>query len=243
LTLNDYISASGKLILNSPPANNDITIGHFNSADVPASNGRNLLAFSIADPLAQPRLGAFVGLASGSTIEVLASGPPDTEAWLQSPIVHDWGYTYDPAGGPTGDGQLIVGVTNTWTSAFMVRTLNLTTSQRVDGATFDSFGIVMRGLSTSSNLTVLFIDDVTYSVGGEVRILAAQLQPANQFKITFRSGGASHVVKETATLSPPSWSTVPNVTFAGPSNLVWTAQFAAPAGTNRFYRILANPNP
>jgi hypothetical protein len=243
LTLNDYIRASGNFVMNVPPVNNDIIIGHFNSADAPASNNRNLLGLSVAGPQVPPRLGAFLFNSSASGTENQAINT-ETDTEVFSALTHySWTYNYDPTGGPTGDGQLVVWFTNASTFGVLSRTVNVTPAQRATGASFDSFGIIQRGLSTSTNLTTLFIDDVTYTVGGPVIIQKIERLSSGTLKITFSSYATNHKIQQSPNLQPGSWSEVPAVTYEGSVDQIWSATFDMPVQSPMFYRVMANPVP
>ncbi len=246
LTLNDYISASGNLIIKQPATNATWHIAHFNSADTAANGGRNILGISIANgdtSIASPRLQAALGLAN-------AGGNPTTETTGQGRLFLDdltsWSYAYDPTAGPTGDGQLIVTYTSFQTT-FNV-TIALTAAQRATGATFDSFGILSRGSggAVTNDQMIAYIDSLTYTVGGSVNVQNIETLPGNQLRITFASAGTAHKVQQSSSVSPTSWSDVSGVTFtgpSGPSSLNWTATFANPGTSSKVYRIVANPSP
>ena len=124
-------------------------------------------------------------------------------------------------------------------------TLDLTLAQRIIGAAFDGFGLINRGGlgdDLADNAT-LFIDELTYSVGGSVMIRSVEVVSGSQLKLTFCSAGTTHKVQQRSNVSSGSWTDVPSVTLTGPVNsLVWTAQFALPSG-ERYYRVVANPSP
>lgn len=239
LTLNDYISASGYLYVAQPFTNSVLQIGYFNSADGGNPNGgRNILGLSISEPVS-PRIWAALGLAnvSGNNPTEIA-GPTFLDVFYPD----SWSFTYDPTAGAAGVGQQVVTYT-TYQGTFTI-TNDLTLVQRTIGATFDSFGLLVRGLSANTNdIMQLWIDNLSYSVGGPLRILGLGVGPANQLGLDFWSAAATHAVQATTSLAPPVvWSNVPGVAFTGPSNLVWEAQFPAPADT-RFYRVVGNPSP
>ncbi len=234
LTLNDFISGSGSLAIVKPNTNNSLNIGHFKSAD--SAGGNNLIGVSISQG---PQFNYYIGLADGTRLEA-AAGFLDTTAFG----LNTWSYSYDPTGGATGYGRLSVTLMNGLVGS-VTSTLDLTAAQRGIGATFESFGIVNRGLSDNTNdVASLFLDNVTYSAGGAISILGIQLLTGNQLVLTFSSAATNHVIKASSSVSPASWNNVPGVTYSGggPSTLVWNAQFVVPAG-NRFYRVVGNPSP
>lgn len=243
LTLNDYISASGTLFITQPATNATWHIAHFNSTDAAATGGRNILGLSIADGsgnLGSPRIFGAVGLAN-------AGGNPSQEiAGLARLFLSDlttWSYTYDPNAGSFKAGQLVVTYT-TFQGTFTI-TVNLTAQDRLTGASFDSFGILVRGSgnAVTNDAMIAYIDELNYTVGGGVSIQKIEPAPVNQLKITFNSAGTTHKVIQSATASPTSWSDVSGVTFGGPSGLTWTATFANPGTATMFYRVVANPSP
>ncbi len=243
LTLNDRISANGTLYITQPATNATWHICHFNSTDVAANGGRNILGVSIADgagSLGSPRIQAAIGLSNaGANPTVENTGA----ARLSLGDLTTWSYAYDPTGGTTGDGQQVLTYT-TFQGTFSIAN-NLTAAQRATGATFDSFGILVRGSgnAATNDAMIAHIDSLTYTVGGSVNVQNIETLPGNQLRITFASAGTAHKVQQSSSVSPTSWSDVSGVTFAGPANLVWTAQFAMPASTSKFYRIVANPSP
>ncbi len=242
LTLNDYIAASGSLIITQPATNTTWHIAHFNSADTAANGGRNILGTSIADgagALGSPRIFAAVGLANAG------ANPSQEVAGLARLFLGDfttWSYTYDPNAGSFKAGQLVLSYT-TFQGTFSI-TVNLTAQDRLTGATFDSFGILVRGSgnAVTNDAMIAYIDSLTYTAGGAVTIQNIQTVPVNQLRLTFSSAGTTHKVQQTSGVNPTSWSDVPGVTFTGPAGLVWTAQFAAPTDS-KFFRIVANPSP
>ncbi len=246
LTLNDYVSASGNLFISQSASNATWHIAHFNSANVAATGGRNILGVSIADgagSFASPRIMAAIGLANAGanpTSEVTGT------ARLFLADFTTWNYAYDPTAGPTGDGQLLVTYT-TFQGTFSI-TNNLTAAQRATGATFDSFGILVRGSgnAATNDAMIAHIDSLTYTVGGSVNVQKIETLPGNQLRITFASAGTAHKVQQSSSVSPTSWSDVSGVTFtgpSGPSSLNWTATFANPGTSSKVYRIVANPSP
>ena len=161
LTLNDHISASGTLAINPPSQNAAFTIGFFNTAD-PAGN-RNILGIGLADgSFPHQRISATVGLSTTTFRETF--GPSQ----LFPPEINTWSFIYDPTAGATGSGRLTLTYTangSEWTAE-----IDLTAADRMAGANFNAFGMLVRatsGLDTENQMGI-YMDDLTYTKGSPI---------------------------------------------------------------------------
>jgi hypothetical protein len=237
LTLNDSISANGRAIVTLPSTDADFTIGYFNSADGPGS--QNLLGINLAEggggvPAPNSRVQAVIGTAAATT-ETAALGfyPWD---------VYTWSFAYNPAGGPTGDGQLIVSFTNTWSFVETSVTNNLTSGSRAIGAVFNAFGLVMRGGSDREPIMEFYIDDLSYTKGfplEEPQLLGIETGAGGAtLKLNVASASGLPRVESTPALEAADWSPVSGVIFTSTGSNAWTAEFSKPADGARFYRLV-----
>ncbi|HKI68847.1 MAG TPA: hypothetical protein VKA67_04610, partial [Verrucomicrobiae bacterium] len=245
LTLNDYISADGKLFIAKPSTNNaDAWVGFFNSTSTgtnTSSQPQSFLGIELSDngDIANTRFRGLFGDSTGSHVAEVSANPTALLSYFTS---YDWNFTYDPTGGPDGYGQMIWNVT-IFGAPYSI-TNNLTVANRENGATFDRFGLInfVRSPRSDADPLEFYVDNLCYTTGGPVKLQNIAFVSANQLQITFTSFGTTHTVQWTPSLSPATWSTVTGVTFNGPSaNNVWTAQFAVPAGGTGFFRVISSP--
>jgi hypothetical protein len=157
LNLNDYVSASGVLFIAPPSTDAAFDIGYFNTND-PAGS-QDVLALGLADGTSpSSRISVAVGLQNGSFLETFGT------AQLIAAVPVTWSLNYDPTAGPTGNGQLTVNYT--LSGAAYSTNINLTAAERVNGATFNAFGIFDRGLTTDTSSPMgIFVDNLTYTKG------------------------------------------------------------------------------
>jgi hypothetical protein len=157
LSLNDYISASGLLFIAPPSTDAAFDIGYFNTND-PAGS-QDVLAVGLADgSYPSSRISAAAGLANGTFLETF--GPLQ----LNAAVPVTWSLNYDPTAGPTGNGQLVLNYT--LNGGAYSTNINLTTAERITGATFNAFGILDRGVgSDTSSPLGIFVDNLTYTKG------------------------------------------------------------------------------
>lgn len=161
LTLNDHMSASGTLAINPPSENAAFTIGFFNTAD-PAGN-RNIMGFGLADgSFPHQRISATVGLSTATFRETF--GPSQ----LFPPEINTWSFTYDPTAGATGNGRLTL--TYTANGSEWTVDIDLTAADRLAGANFNAFGMLVRGVSglDTVNQMGIFMDDLSYTKGSPI---------------------------------------------------------------------------
>ena len=241
LTLNDYITAAGTVMIVTPPQNNEnVYVTYFNTNDAWDNANNNFLGVEFTEGPANGPNGRFatvLGFADNS----IQYGTPDPGDVLNSfGVAVSWDFEYDPTGGPTGNGQVICNYSSYYGSASITNIVSA--EQRVIGATFNAFGLATRDLPFQGAPGEYYLDNVSYTVGGVVKILNIQMLPGNQVRLTFQSAGTTHQVRQTSSLSPTSWSMVPGVTYSGPTNLIWTATFTAPPSP-AFLQIIANPSP
>lgn len=235
LTLNDFFSASGELIIPGPHSGNlGPIIGHSDSTRA----GQN------RDTSGQVVEANNAGLTTvnGSTfylIFILADGTRPAELAIPGTIatdtVYDWVYAYSPVGGPSGNGSFTVnvsagGVTNS-------AVFNLTAAHRVIGAEFDSFGVTSRALPSSTATGPAFVDNVSYSVpSNPLRIAEIEVVGDNlRLTVDTPATGGSHVVRETTALGA-AFKPLAGVAFSVIGNQV-VAEFPKPDST-RFYQVI-----
>lgn len=237
LTLNNSISASRRAIVTWPSDDADFTIGYFNSTDRPGT--RNLLRINLAEggggvPYPNSRVQGVIGTTTANTETApLGFYPGDT---------YSWSFTYDPAGGPTGDGQLIVSFTNTSSLAEASVTNNLTASSRAIGAAFNAFGLLMKGGATRTPTMDFYIDDLNYTKGFPLaapQLLGIETGAGGAtLKLNLVSTFGLPRVESTPALQPAVWSPVSGVIFTPTGSNARIAEFAKPADGARFYRLV-----
>jgi hypothetical protein len=151
------LEGSGKFDLTSANVstmNNVVGIGHRNDA----LSDRSFVGMAVMEPNILGnyfRVGAAVIRTDGTQyLSTLVNLPINGDYWF--------GYTYNPAGGVNGQGQLSLSVTNASTSnAF---TIDLTAADRAIGAKFDSWGIGgLPAPNSSANSGDVWMDDVIYT--------------------------------------------------------------------------------
>jgi hypothetical protein len=157
LSLNDSLSASGKLAFTAAGSDSAVYIGWFDSATKRASTPtkgdlaqKNHLAVLIEGP---SRIGHYFRpsyfCADGDGV-LSDEGPvirPDGQP-------HDWALRYDPAGAG-GNGQITV------TFDGSEQTLALRPGDKARGATFDRFGLF--NLQSGGNHVIVYLDDLSYT--------------------------------------------------------------------------------
>lgn len=157
LTLDDHISASGKIIVPGPYGGN---LGHLVGHSDSKRAGQSLVQanqMGLLVATSGTRFNVHLSLANDirrESVIVLPTLTPTT--------VYDWEYAYDPDGGTTGNGALTVtvvgdGVTNTGV-------YELTVEDRAAGAEYDCFGLTSRALPSSAATGTAYMDDVSYTV-------------------------------------------------------------------------------
>ena len=234
LTLNDYLTASGKIILPGAYGGNlGPIIGHSDSTTAG-------LSLPEANNLGLNNL-------NGTTFYlelILADGTRAGEVALPGVVststVYDWNYVYDPTGGPTGNGSLTVnvisgGVTNT-------AVYNLSAANRATGAQFDCFGMTSRALSSSAATGPAYIDNVTYTVPIQLRVAGILNLPNGNLRLTITTPTpcGNYVIQAAPSLSPLAWTAITNVAYSVLATGL-TAEFAKPADAATFYRVILLP--
>ncbi|HEY1790541.1 MAG TPA: hypothetical protein VGJ73_20505 [Verrucomicrobiae bacterium] len=231
LTLNDYISASGNLFIGPASPNAAFDICYFNTNNPPGSPSANILGLGLADdggvnnePFS--RLSAAVGTSSagnGLTHEVF--GPTPVTAGLVIP----WSINYDPTAG-AGYGQLVLDYNYEGTE--YVTNVNLSASDRNTGATFNAFGMMVRGVSglDVTDDMGIFMSDVSYTKGYSLTPASIPLQ------ISANGSGV------TVTWANPAFSLESSTNVAGPYQVIQGASNPYQTSANNaavFYRLIA----
>jgi hypothetical protein len=236
LTLNDSISVSGRAIVTAPSTDANFTIGYFNSTDGPGS--QNILGINLADgaggvPFPNSRVQATIATTTG-TFSTAALG-------FSAGEIYFWGFIYNPAGGPAGDGQLIVSFTNSFNFVEASVTNNLTSGSRAIGAGFNAFGLLDRGGTDREPIMDFYIDDLSYTKGFPLavpQLLGIETgADSATLKLSLTSTSGLPRVESTPALEPAVWSPVSGVIFTPTGTDAWTAEFAKPADEARFYRV------
>jgi hypothetical protein len=230
LTLNDYISASGNLYIAPPSPNAAFDICYFNTNNPPGSPSANILGMGLADdggvanePLS--RLSAAVGTSSagnGLTHEVFGPTP------VTAAVIIPWSINYDPTAG-AGYGQLVLDYNYEGTE--YVTNVNLSASDRNTGATFNAFGMMVRGVSgLDANVMGIFMSDVSYTKGYSLTPASIPLQ------ISANGSGV------TVTWANPAFSLESSTNVAGPYQVIQGASNPYQTSANNaavFYRLIA----
>jgi hypothetical protein len=105
------------------------------------------------------RISAAVGLLNNTIHETF--GPSQ----LYPPEVNVWSFTYDPTAGATGNGRLVLNYTAN--GSLWCTNIDLTAADRLTGAHFNAFGMVVRGvigLDTTDQMGI-YMDNLTYTKG------------------------------------------------------------------------------
>jgi len=249
LTLNDYISASGRAAITgwNPvdfPLEAEsgslarVTIGHADSSLVGTSSRNNVLGlqYNFVNGLnIIPHM-----IAAGGSSEFGPRSRSTNELSVVPPVNMAWSYAYDPNGGAWGNGRVTVLYSNDNSGWTQTRFVDLRYSRRILSATFNSFGMTPRRIASEDAWSTNFIDNVTYTVPAAVKILSIEILPSPQVKITFDSNGTNHRVDKRDSVATGSWSTQSGVTFGGSPGAL-TATFAQPVNTEQFYRLAIVP--
>jgi hypothetical protein len=154
LTYNTPIQASGKVVLTSQTNfNNNIFIGHRSSS----LSDFSFLGLMVAEFSATHNR-YFAAIQSDDGVNYLG-GP------LLVPVgsIEDFSYSYNPAGGSNGLGQLTLSISGAVTGTASV---DVTALQRSNDAIFlNAFGIGTPNTFSqqSDNQAILFVDNVTYT--------------------------------------------------------------------------------
>jgi len=148
--------------------------------------------------------------------------------------VYNWGYLFNPTVGTYG--TLFVYLTNTSTMAVASTSLALTAY-----LTFDAFGIVAPGYPDSEvtgDTALDYIDNVNYTIPPPLLRFTTEQIVGTNLQVTFLTPlpGVNHVIQQTPSLSPATWTSVSGVTFTT-SDYTMTATFPLPAKTE-IYRII-----
>ncbi len=208
LTLTNFITAKGKFVLTNTPASGNASMlyGHGDSAQAGLNSEASQMGLVLAT--SPPRFFAHITFANGSASRFETVF--DSGVLLNQ--VYDWGYTYDPVGNG-GNGSLTVHASAAGSGVTNTGVLNLSAAQRALGASFNSFGIIQRGLSdlTPAPACSSFIDNVEYT--------AVTTAPIVQFASSSSSG------LETVTTA------LVNVALSSVQTQAVTVQFSASSGT------------
>ncbi len=231
LTLNDNISASGKIIVPVLPFDNEVRIGHMQILATPTSANTNFIGISIAEPSATPpgaRVRAVFQLGSGA-VQYSAT----IFRLVLTSQVYNWNYVYDPSG------RLVVTIDD-GSGGTISLTNTLSLAQRQINTSFNAFGIVQTRNSTinTNDATQLYIDDVIYTAPLDLLKISKVENLGATIRLTFTtpSTNATHEISQTDTLTNPIWTPVTGVTFGGDCGKL-TAEFAKPVSSTKFYRI------
>ena len=233
LSLNDVLHASGTVVVvtNDTGVNAGPIIGHVNSSDIGQNTEANQIGLECVYASGAPWYYARLTLANGSGYEVSVLKP------AVAGQVYYWDYTYDPTAGPQGNGALIVNVTDGISGLTNSTEIDLTAADRQVGATFDSFGMYSRSLSSNALGTSAFMDNVSYTIPATLSIAGINLMNGNvRLSVLTTGPGASLSIEATSTINPPAWTTVDNVVY-GTTNGMVTAEFPMPAGKTMFFRV------
>ncbi|MEP6662812.1 MAG: hypothetical protein ABJC04_04010, partial [Verrucomicrobiota bacterium] len=164
-SLSDSFRADGEWA--SPtftPEGASIGIGFYNSADIGATNRRNTLGLTVAEPGANGlRVRAAYYLTNGAAVQ---TGTAQVIA-LGTNKAGRFSFVYDPTVVGTVNGSLTVTMYNLGGFSLGSRTVNLNAAQRATNLFIDSFGIVIGGIppSLDTNTSTFFIDNVQYYAG------------------------------------------------------------------------------
>ena len=230
LTLNDNISASGKVVVRvNPTTNNTIRVGHLLST---GAKNASMIGFDIAEPDATfPDYARVRGLIQGADGSLTLSS---ILLRLSAGTVWNWSYSYDPS----NNGRLTT-VFDDGAGTTVSNAINLSFQQRMAGASVDSFGLIHGAVTTNNtDIAEVYIDDVVYTVKPQPIQITRIENLGATLRLTFTTPqpGLAHEVLQSENLTS-SWSTVTGVTFGGPTGNQITAQFTKPAGTTMFYRV------
>jgi hypothetical protein len=181
LTLDDHISASGKIIVPGPYDGN---LGHLVGHSDSKRAGQSLVQanqMGLLVATSGTRFNVHLSLANDVRRESVIVLPT-----LTSTTVYDWEYAYDPNGGTTGNGALTVtvvgdGVTNTGV-------YELTADDRAAGAAFDCFGLTSRALPSSAATGTAYVDDVSYTVPDDYLYVGVPLIRTQPQSLTVAAG-------------------------------------------------------
>ncbi len=168
LTLDDNIHADGELLITAlNDFDGSVEIGYLNQKSAAASQYRNLLSLRVGEPSSPQgtdgiRMFAEIVLADGTRV---FGTPVATPVGLDPNVLYTWRYDYDPDGGASGQGELVVEVFADG-ALLGTSTAELTAAHRSIGASFDAFGLHNGGQTVKSknpNTITLYIDNVTYT--------------------------------------------------------------------------------
>jgi hypothetical protein len=233
LTLDDSISASGRITMTTDPTGNAGTvIGHSNSEFAGGEDEANVIGLVT---IVGPQFGAHI---------VLADNVRNEGSFLDVDVgaVYDWSYSDDPFGGTDGQGALTVTVVDVATGEVFEGVRELTPEQRSVGATFDSFGMTSRALSDQDVHSTTFIDDVNYTVplapgSAELSIAGIQIVGGNiQLLLQTSDTSGTHVMEIATNLGSPDWKEAANVSFEM-INGELTAEMPIPMESPTFFRV------
>jgi hypothetical protein len=151
LSLDDWLQASGKVVLKSGAPDSDMYLGWFNSAnkDEPPAQAGHFLGVHVGGPT---RVGHYfhpsLATAKGTRSQA-AAGPVLTPG-----KVHDWSLVYDPAA-EGGSGAITVTLDKESV------TLPLKQAIRGQGARFDRFGLFTSNIG--GQIVRIYLDDLKYT--------------------------------------------------------------------------------
>ena len=157
LSLDDRLSASGKVAFTGAGSDSAVYFGWFDAAskrvDLPAGAGfpqKNFLGVMVEGP---SRVGHYFRPAYGCS-DGEGAFPDDGPVIRPDGQPHDWAIVYDPSAAG-GNGRITV------TFDGNQQSLDLRRGDRRRGATFDRFGLF--NLQRGGNHAVIYLDDLTYT--------------------------------------------------------------------------------
>jgi hypothetical protein len=229
LTLNDYIYASGTLDIAPPSENAAFDICYFNTNNANAVSD-NMLGVGLADDGSSgypySRISAAFGDANaGANLNDEVFGAELLEPGIPVP----WSFNYDPTAG-TGYGELTLIYNEEGTE--YTNTISLTAAERSSGATFNAFGMMVRGIGSLDTTDVMgiYLGDVSYTRGYSLVPASIPLQI---------SAVGSNV---TVSWSNPAFSLEFSTNVTGPYQVIQGAASPYETGTTNaagFYRLIA----
>lgn len=228
LTLNDYIYASGTLIIDPPSDNAAFDICYFNTNNANGSSD-NILGIGIADNGSgnpTSRISVALGDATaGGNLNSEVFGPSLLEPGIPVP----WTFNYDPTAG-AGYGQLTLNYNENGTEC--ITNINLTAAQRDAGANFNAFGMMVRGIAPldTTDIMGIYMGDVTYTRG-------YSLIPAS---IPLQISAVGSAV--TVTWTNAAFSLESSTNVAGPYQVIQGATSpyqTSSSNSASFYRLIA----
>jgi hypothetical protein len=253
LTLDDYISASGLLVIPLVSWQNAVNYG-----PIIGHSSTTLVGQQGPGPAEGDNMGACIVFGDQIDHELIEpDGTRAGEAQIAPPPmlltnVYNWSYNYDPTAGINSTGRFTVEAYSAFvtdTNGIVVTNLawyDLDATDRGSGVQFDSFGLTSRALAPHATGGYAYIKNVTYTAPPLLSIVSTKLTGPNLLltintpmpNLTTISSNA--VLAASALGAGATWTAVSGVNFTVVSNHQVTAQFPIPA-KNQFYRVVETP--